>query len=235
MAENAAKRPSETGKIIFVPTSHVARDSLARVRDVVAKEKPDCVAVELDLNRYHSLNAQAGKSTFRLIRALGLSTFVIYWTLKKLQDYLGSKTGILPGSEMLEAVNLARAKGIDVALIDQPIEVTFYKIKKLPLGEKLGLFRLLMLAVVGMAVPFGKKEKVDLNRLPSEKLIDEAMAYLESELPGFYGVLVSERNAVMSSNLYRLMIKYEKIVCVVGAAHEKGIKKLLSTVKEGVS
>lgn len=227
MDENAPEAHVKKGRIIFVPTSHIARDSLLAVKAALAAERPDCIAVELDAGRYHALRSHGESSTLGLIKTLGPSTFALYWTLKKLQAYLGGKTGIFPGAEMLEAVNLAESTGIDAAFIDQPIGVTFFRIKKLPLSEKFRIFRLLSLAAVSMAFPFGKKEKIDLNALPPEKIINDAMAYIESELPGFYRVLVAERNEVMASNLLKLSGRYEKIVCVVGAAHAKGIAEML--------
>ena len=217
------------GSIIFVPTSHVARESISHVRETIERERPDCVAVELDAGRYHALNMQHTKNTLETVRLLGVSTFALYWTMKKLQDYLGSRTGILPGSDMLAAVETAKAKGIAVALIDQPIGATLYKIKKLSLMEKVKLLRLLGLAVIGIVAPVGKKEKIDLERLPPGKLIKEAMAFLESELPGFYRILVSERNAVMAANLGELSRRFQKTVCVIGAAHESGIKSILGS------
>jgi pheromone shutdown-related protein TraB len=215
-------------KIILVPTSHIARESLENVRSTIESEKPDCVAVELDINRYHYLKERGSESTLDMIRVLGLPTFLIYWILKKFQDYFGKKTGILPGSEMMEAIGMAREKGITVALIDRPIEITLSKIRKIPLSEKLRLFKLLIMGILGMAIPFGKKQKFNLNRIPPKGMIEQAMDYLKKELPGFYRILVSERNGVMAKNLKELSKKFDKIVCVIGAGHEKGIKKLLA-------
>lgn len=221
------EREVKKGSIIFVPTSHIAGESVNRVKKAIAKERPDCVAIELDAGRYHALSMQQSKNTLETVRLLGVSTFALFWIMKKLQDYLGSRTGILPGSDMLAAVETAKANGITVALIDQPIGVTFYNVKKLPVAEKMKLLRLLVMAVIGIAAPLGKKEKIDLDRMLPGKLIKEAMAFLESELPGFYRILVSERNAVMAANLQELSYRFHKTVCVIGAAHKSGIKSLL--------
>jgi pheromone shutdown protein TraB len=58
-------------------------------------------------------------------------------------------------------------------------------------------------------------------------VIEQAMDYLEKELPGFYRVLVSGRNKVMAKNLKDLSRKFDKIVCVIGAGHEKGMNAML--------
>lgn len=214
-------------EIVLVPTSHVARQSLENVRKAIETEKPGCVAVELDMNRYAYLKQGGEQSPFYMLKILGPPTFAIYWVLKKFQDHFGKKTGILPGSEMAGAVDLARERGITVALIDQPIEVTLLRIKSLSLQEKLGLFRLLLLGLLGLALPSGGEKKMDLNKVPQKRIIDQAMDHLKRELPGFYRVLVEERNRFMSRNLGELSKKFDKIVCVIGAGHEKGIKKLL--------
>jgi len=220
-------------EIILVPTSHISRESLENVRKAVESHKPDCIALELDLNRYYALKAEegGGQSPVRMIRAFGLFTFLIYWILKKFQSYFGGKTGILPGSEMLKGVELAKEFNLPFAFIDQPIERTFFRIREIPLSEKLKLFWLLIKAVLGMAYPFGKKVEIDLSKVPPKELIREAMLYFRKELPGFYRVLVEERNAIMSRNLNELNKKFESIVCVIGAGHESGMRELLKNVQ----
>ncbi len=216
-------------EIIFVPTSHVARESLENVRNIVSKEKPDCIALELDVNRYHALKAEESEraGTIGMIKAFGLFTFLIFWVMKKLQNYFGGKTGILPGSEMLRGVEIAEEMGIPYAFIDQPIEETFMGIKEVPFSEKLGLIWMLIKAVFGVFCPFGKKVEIDLNRLPTKKLIEHAMRQFRKELPNFYKVLVEDRNRHMASNLKILGKEFQKIVCVVGAGHEDGMRALL--------
>jgi len=214
-------------KITLVPTSHIARESLERVRGTINKENPDCVAVELDINRYQYLRVRKKEKTFDILRVLGIPTFLLYWILKKFQDYFGKKTGIFPGSEMLEAVKIAKEKNITIAFIDLPIEITLARIKALPLTEKLKIFKLLLMSIVGLALPFKGSASLDLNKVPPQKVIDQAMDYLRKEMPGFYRILVSERNKVMSKNLMSLTSRFDNIVCVIGAGHEKGMKKML--------
>lgn len=218
-------------KIIFVSTSHVARESLEKVRKAVEKETPDCIAIELDVLRFRSMESEK-KETLSSIKILGLPTFVIYWVLQKFQEYFGKKTGILPGSEMTEAVRLAKEKRIPFAFIDQRIDVTFYRIQSIPISEKLKLLWILLLALLGMAVPSAEKhkQKIDLNRVPEQKIIEEAMQFLETELPNFYRILVIERNEVMAKNLKELDKRFGKIVCVLGAGHEKGMREILKKI-----
>ena len=215
-------------RITIIPTSHIARESLEKVKETIEKEKPDCLAVELDIDRYHFLKSNEKGSLMEMIKNLGLFTSLIYFVLKKLQNYLGSKTGIIPGSEMIKAVDIGLSEGITVAFVDQNIGKTMFGIKKIKLSEKLKLFWILIKGIFGMAFPFGKKTTIDLNKVPEKSLIDQAMSFLKKELPGFYRVLVEDRNRIMAKNLKELGKKFDNIVCVVGAGHEEGMKELLN-------
>ena len=71
--------------------------------------------------------------------------------------------------------------------------------------------------------------KFDLAKVPPGELIKEVMAYMKEYYPSLYGVLVEDRNHVMAANLkkIRTLEPESKILAVVGAGHEEGLKKLL--------
>ena len=181
--------------IILVPTSHIARESLVNVRKAV-DDKTECIAVELDPIRYQAMLSEEKGSSLEVIRNIGIFSFAFYWILKRFQNMLSKRTGILPGTEMLEAVKIAREKGIPFALIDQRIDITLNGIQRISISEKLKLFWLLILGLFGMALPVGK-EKIDLNKIPPRKWIDMALGYLKKELPGIHKALIDDRNRVM--------------------------------------
>lgn len=210
------------GRIILVPTSHVAEESVRKIGQVISQEKPDCIAVELDAARLPALQHPGGKIPFS---QLGVGGFLIIWVMKKLQEKLGEKAGILPGAEMLKAIEIANARGIQVVLIDRPILETFMKIKSTPLREK---GKLLWLLVKGITLsPFVKGEKIDLRKVPGEELIEQALLFLKKELPYFSKVLIEERDRHMAEQLLHLSGHYKTVVAVVGAGHKEGMLKLL--------
>lgn len=214
-------------KIILIPTSHIASQSVKKVKEVIEKEKPDCVAVELDMNRLMSFK-QKQASTLETIKALGPATFLIFWTMKKLQTWLGNKVGILPGSEMLTAVKIAQQNKIKVALIDQNIAVTFTNIQKIPFKEKAKLMWFFIRGVtIGLVLSKIKKDKIDLSKLPQKDLIEEAMLMIKTEFPHLFKALVTDRDRYMVKNLKNISKHFEKIVVVIGAGHYKGMKKML--------
>ena len=216
--------------IILVPTSHVAEESIRKIKEVIEKVKPDCVAVELDENRYQALKSGQTESS---LKSLGLATFVIFKLLKKLQQKVGDIVGIIPGSDMLTAVEFSKEKEIPVYFIDQDIQATLYSFKKLKLSEKLRLIKYALTASFYIYSGKGDKEKIDLTKVPPEELIDQAMETFQKVFPQLYKILVEDRNKRMASALLELSKTHKNIVAVVGAGHRKGLKSLLSNKVNG--
>ncbi|MFH1977979.1 MAG: TraB domain-containing protein [Candidatus Aenigmatarchaeota archaeon] len=215
-------------KIILVPTSHIASESVKKVESVIEKEEPDCVAVELDINRFFAQRKGEGASDSEVLKNIGFSSFLVYWTMKKLQNWLGKKTGILPGSEMMQAVKIAEKKKLTIAFIDRDIRQTFLRIQKITTGEKLKLFWFLIKGIViGSVWSKLSRQKIDLSKLPPKDMIDDAMSILREEFPQLYKVLLTERNIFMVKKLEDLSTKFKKIVVVIGAGHYDGMKKLI--------
>lgn len=217
-------------KIVLVPTSHIARESLERVRAAVEKENPDCIAVELDHNRYQSMLMEQSISSLQMLKKLGLSTWLVYVLFRKIQRSLGKRVNIFPGTEMMGAIKIASKQHIKVAFIDQDIRVTFMNIKDVGTWEKLRLvwFVLKGLTIGWLYQKIKGKSLLDLNKVPPEKLINQAMAYLKKNFPNIYRALVSDRDAYMVNNIKALSRDFKKIVAVIGAGHKKGMEKLLS-------
>lgn len=212
--------------IVLVPISHIAGESIRAVRDTISRERPDCVAVELDAGRYQALLQQAA-SPRGLWKQIGISAFLILSVMRWLQQSLGKRTGILPGTEMLAAVEAGQQQGARIAFIDTPIALTLQGMQRIPFREKA---RLLWLLLKGLAWdPVAGRQHIDLQSVPPQELIDQALAVLQKECPQLYRVLVDERNSHMAGNLRRLSARYQKIVAVIGAGHRRGIEAGLQT------
>jgi pheromone shutdown-related protein TraB len=226
-------------KITIVPTSHIARESIQLIRDVVEREGPDCIAVELDMSRYTAMKEGEG-SLLDSLRALGPLTFLFYFVLKNLQQSLGRLVGVSPGSEMLEAVNLGQQKGVRVAFIDRDIGETFTEVKAVTAKEKIRLltfvFRSLLpgtsIRLEGGEAAFS--QGIDLSKIPAERVVEAAMDVLRSEFSWLYRILVEERNVYMAQRILELSQRFQNIVVVVGAGHAKGISQLLEKQKPDV-
>jgi len=200
--------------IILLGTSHIAPESIKRIKKAIKDENPDCVAVELDPMRYDAL--KSGETT----NPPGFFLKFLSW----LQKELGKMTGIFPGQEMLESVKISRENNIPVCLIDQDFYITMNDINKIPLWEKIRLFTFTMFSGIGT-------KKIDLKKVPSEEVVNEAIKYLKIKFPFIYKILVLKRNRFMSKMIKELGKNHKKILVVVGAGHVNGLKNLLKGEK----
>lgn len=197
-------------------TSHVSHESLDLIKDKINEHDPDTVALELDLMR---LNALLNDDTQR-----GGPIFIRI--IKKFQDLIGSRTGVMPGEEMLYAYNTAVNEDRDVALIDQEITDTIQKIKGVRRVEKA---RAVAQLVLGALIP----GSFDISEIPEDEFIDELLEQFKFKFPELHYVLVEERNKHMIEALKKLQEENpeQDIVAFVGAAHQQKIQEELDGYK----
>jgi len=209
--------------LTIIGTSHIAKQSLDEVKKAIEEEKPEIVALELDKRRLYALmSKKKEKISFYNIFKIGIKGFIFSligaWAEKKLGEYVG----VSPGSEMKQAVKIAKKNKIKLALIDQDIEITLKRLSKtLTWKEKWNFVVDILKAVI-----FRKKEvDFDLRTVPSKKIIKKLINKVKKRYPNIYNVLVKERNKVMAKNLVKLMKTKEesKILAIVGAGHEEEI------------
>jgi len=198
--------------IILLGTSHISPESVKNVKEIINKEEPDCVAVELDRMRYVALTSKEGTNP------PGMFLKILSWFQKE----LGKMTGIAPGEEMIEAVKFSRRKKIDTYLIDQDFYITVRDIQKISTFEKTKLF---IMALFGSFAG----RKINLKKVPPKKVIEEALGYLKKNFPQIYGAIVVKRNVHMALAIKGLSRKYKKVLAVVGAGHIEGLKNLLKS------
>ncbi len=220
-------------EITIIGTSHIAKESIRKVRKTIKEKKPDVVAVELDTKRYYALThaPQPQRFSFYNISRVGLKGYLFAvigsWVSKK----LGRMVGVEPGDEMKEAISTAKKEGIKIALIDQDIEVTLARFSRYLTWKE----RWRIAADVFRGIFFGKREMqrygisdIDLSKVPPDVLIEKMMGMLEERYPSIYRVLVHERNVYMAARLSGLAAQGMDVVAVVGAGHVKGIRELIS-------
>jgi len=213
--------------LTIIGTSHIAKQSLEDVERHITEKKPDIVALELDKKRLSALLSKK-KDKIRLydIKRIGFKGYIFAligaWAEKK----LGNLVGVTPGSEMLRAINLAKKNKIQIALIDQDIEITLRRFSKTLTWKEKWNF----LVDIIKALFFRKNViEFDLTKVPSKKVIKKLIDKVRIRYPNIYNVLIKERNEVMAHNLAKLMDKYEDkdILAVVGAGHEEDIISII--------
>lgn len=215
-------------RLFLIGVAHVLPKSAVEVEDVITRERPEVVAVELCPTRYLALTRR-GKGLGApggVVRA-GPKLALLGGFLYLLQSKFSRQTGMPAGEEMLVAIKHAREVGARVELIDRDIGVTLQRLLDL-MGWR-ERFRLFVELLLGL-LPFGKR--VELERLTDEQIVEYLLRELKRASPTAYQVLISERDVYMASRLAMLLSRGDRVVCVVGAGHVPGIYGRLS---KGVS
>ena len=212
--------------LTIIGTSHVSKQSINEVREFILNEKPEIIAIELDRIRLYSLLNKKRKLKKADIRKIGLTGIIFNFIGTYIEKKLGKLVDTKPGSEMIVAIKLAKQEKIPISLIDQDIRITLKKItKQMTWKEKFRFMRDLFFTKQN------KKElkKIDLSKVPREKIIEELTKEFKKRYPTLYRILIIERNHIMAKNLNNLIKtnKDKKILAIIGAGHKKEIEKLL--------
>jgi len=213
------------GKEIFlVGTAHVSKTSKKEVEDIIKKEKPDEVAVELCENRYHALkNKESWQDTEikQVIKEGQTYLFLSSLILSNFQKKLGKELGIDPGAEMLAAVEAAEKSKTSLVFLDRDIQVTLKRaFSSMSLLEKARILKSLLIDTLTAEV-----DEAFVEKLKEKDVLADAMSELAKMAPGAKRVLVDERDVYMAGMLQK--VKGKKIVAIVGAGHVEGIKRAL--------
>jgi pheromone shutdown protein TraB len=203
--------------IILVGTAHISAKSVAEVRNAIKKYRPDIVAVELDNSRYKVLTKKRKWEESSILDVLKQGKgflMLVQIFLAMFQRRLGKEFGVEPGSEMVAAIKEAKKLGVEVALVDRDITVTFKRAwRTMTFREKLRLFWYSIKALIGYdrimeeeeleletegkegKVKIKEKgEKLDLDKLMDEDVISIMMEELKTFVPNASNALIDERN-----------------------------------------
>jgi len=210
-------------QLFLIGVAHVLPTSAAEVGEVIKRERPDVVAVELCPTRYLVLTQGGQRPRVLDAARAGPKLLLLSGLLWLLQNKFSRQTGMPAGEEMLVAIKHAREIGARIELIDRDIGLTFQRlIDLMPWRERLRLFAELLIGLL----PIGKPVK--LERLTDEQIVNYILEDLKRASPILYEVLIQERDAYMASKLAMLLSESKKVVCVVGAGHVPGIFDRLS-------
>ncbi|MFH0979228.1 MAG: TraB/GumN family protein [Candidatus Woesearchaeota archaeon] len=208
-------------------TSHIAKESIERVKEEIESGQYDIVTLELDNVRLYSL-LHPSKAKIRAtdIAKVGLKGYIFSLIGAWAENKLGAAVGVKPGTEMTMAYKLAKKKGLKIALVDQRIDITLSRLSKgITWKEKLNF------AIDIIKSPFVRRPELrfDLRKVPSQEIINTLIKEVKERYPNFYRILVTERNQVMARNIHRIMKQNpgQRILAIVGAGHEKELELLI--------
>ncbi|MEO1916304.1 MAG: TraB family protein, partial [Myxococcales bacterium] len=212
-------------EFILVGTAHISQESVDLVRNIVEAEKPDCVCIELDAQRYEALSQQkrfASLDLREVIRNQQLAALLMNLLLASYQKRLGGKLGVVPGSELLEAAKVAEENGIAISLCDRDIRVTLRRA-----WASLSLWKKAMLVSTFAASAFEDPElsEEELNRIKQKDVLSELMNELGQAMPTLKEALIDERDRYLAQKIRES--EGQKLVAVVGAGHIQGMKQAI--------
>jgi pheromone shutdown-related protein TraB len=217
-------------EFIIVGTAHISRESADLVREVIERERPDTVCIELDSQRYEALSQKARWEALdlkQLIRNKQLSALLANIVLASYQKKLGGALGVVPGTELLEAAHTAAELGIPIELCDRDVRVTLRRA-----WASMGFFKKATLISSLAASLFENPEidEEDLRKLRDRDALSELMKELGDAMPMLKRSLIDERDTFLTQKMKQA--PGTKIVAVVGAGHVEGIRTALGRSDE---
>lgn len=217
-------------EIILIGTAHISKVSKELVRETIETEKPDTVCVELDEGRAKSIqDPDRWKKTDlkEVIKKKQLATLIANLVLGSYQKRMGEQTGVKPGSELKEAVDVSTEKSIPVVLADRDIKITLKRTWACtPWYRKFSLLGGLFGSI------FDKTEisEEELAKIKEQDALNSMMQEFGKSFPEVKQVLIDERDQFLASKIRNAPGK--KVIAVVGAGHVKGIAGIISDNKE---
>src|SRR3989344_5340766 len=221
--------------LVFLGTSHIARQSLDEVNEYIEREKPGIIAIELDRARLDALlSKEPRKMNLGIIRKIGLKGFIFSlfgaWAERK----LGKLVGVAPGSEMKQAVKLAKKYNIKIALIDQNIQITLKRFSSSITWKEKWNF---LADIVKAFFVRDKELQFDLRTVPEKNIIKKLVRKVKERYPNVYKTLIEESNIVLANNIKKLMGAEpdKKILVIIGAGHVDDVLELIRKKEDGIN
>lgn len=223
---------SELSRLHIIGTSHISKESVKEIETFVTNNEVDLVCVELDKERLfalqHNLKSRLSLKNIGLVKQIGLAGFIFALVASFVQKKLGKTVNLTPGSDMLAAVQTASKYGLKISLIDQNVNQTLRNLsKQLPFTEKWRMFIDIVKGLLGFKTAMSPVsiEDINLNKVPSGKLIDMLLDKTKDRYPKFYDVLVHQRNVYMSKRIIALLKNHSDwhILVAIGAGHKQGM------------
>ncbi|ETX02237.1 MAG: conjugal transfer protein TraB [Candidatus Entotheonella factor] len=210
---------------ILIGTAHVSQESADLVRQVIDREQPDCVCVELDAQRLKALTEQRRLDDLDLkevIRRKQLSPLIVNIVLSSYQKRLGGQLGVMPGTEMLEATKIAKDLDIPIALCDRDVRVTLGRAwRTTPLLKKFLLLSTLLTSIFDRTTI----SEDMLRDIRQKDVLSEMLRELGELMPTLRAVLIDERDLYLAHHIRGAVGK--RVVAVLGAAHIPGVQRHL--------
>jgi pheromone shutdown-related protein TraB len=213
----------EDKAITLIGTAHVSKESAQLVGEMIEKERPDTVCVELCDSRYQSLtqkNRWQNMNLLQVIKEKKAFLLLSNLMLASFQKRIGNKLGIKPGEEILQAIRSAESVGADIHLADRDIRITLSRTWRM-----MGFWSKLKLMAQGVT-SIGEVDTItekDIEQMKEKDVLETLLSEISDSLPEVRRILIDERDQYLSHRIKHA--PGEKILAVVGAGHVPGILK----------
>ena len=222
MEENIVRLEYRDKEIILIGTAHVLKQSAELVQQVLDREKPDSICVELDEGRYQNMQnpkAWANTDVVRVIKDKKVGFLIANLFLSSYQKRIAHDLDSVVGAEMMQGIRSAQATGAALVLADRNIQVTFHRLwRSLSFWEKLKIF-------FSLVFSFGENSDVattDISELLKTEVLESVMADVRKRFPKISEILISERDQHLAYKIKEAPGK--KVVAILGAAHIPGVR-----------
>lgn len=223
----------EDKEVIIVGTAHVSKNSVEEVRASIEEYSPDTVAVELCRSRYDVLKNPKNWQEMDIIKVIKEKKAAFLFAnlvMASFQKRVGERFGVRPGEEMHQAIEMAEAKDIPVALVDRNVQVTIQRAwRNLSAWEKIKLTFSSLFSILAV----DELEEEEIEKLKEKDMLTAAVEEIAKSAPTIKRVLIDERDAYMAKKLAD--IESDKVLAVVGAGHMDGLISQLKNPIDDVS
>ena len=224
MDEDNIQRLEYEGKeIILIPTAHISKKSAEQVKEVIETEEPDSVCVELDQERYSSINDKdkwSEMNIFQVIKEKKSLLLLVNLIISSFQSRMAEKLGINAGQEMMQGIESAKEIDAELVLADRNIQITFKRVwRGLGIWEKLKL----IFQIISMLFVDEEITEEEMDELKNGDALNMMLDEMGKSFPGIKKHLLDERDQYLANKIKNA--PGDKIVAVLGAAHVPGVKK----------
>jgi pheromone shutdown-related protein TraB len=225
-AEQPIERVRRDGvEYVLLGTAHVSRVSADAVRDMLAAEPFEAVAIELCEPRYNAMrdpDSFRKLDLFQVIRQGKAGLVAANLALSAFQRRLAEQFGIEPGAEMKAAIDGAEARGVPVWCIDREVGVTLKRAyRSVGFLDRMGI-------IGGLGGSLLSREEVsedEIEKLKQGDLLGSMFNEFARESPALYEALISERDRYMAARLREESTQapaVRRVLVVLGAGHLAG-------------
>jgi pheromone shutdown-related protein TraB len=221
--ENITRIHLDGKEIILIGTAHVSKQSAEQVKEVIERERPDSVCIELDEQRYKSImegNKWKEQDIFKVIKDKKASLLLMNLAISSFQNRMAKQLDTKPGQEMIQGIESAKETGAELVLADRNIQITFSRI-----WSNVGFMGKGQLLTSIIYSIFNKESisEEELEKMKSKDTLNAMLAEISEAFPKLKKPLIDERDQYLAQKIKEA--PGEKIVAVLGAAHVPGITK----------